>query len=67
MASKPTYPLYLTREQLWVLKEQLAAAADPDQRSPLESGLLAGIEWTYAQAVKGEQVRPSMWRRLFGG
>ncbi|RCL23007.1 hypothetical protein C6A77_19405 [Pseudomonas sp. AFG_SD02_1510_Pfu_092] len=67
MASEPTYPLYLTRDQLWLLKEQLAAAADPEQRSPEESGLLRCIEWLHGQAVKGEQVRPSVLRRLFGG
>ncbi|MNM80005.1 hypothetical protein D3C81_919550 [compost metagenome] len=66
MASEPTYPLYLTRDQLWLLKEQLAAAADPEQRSPEESGLLRGIEWVHAQAVKGAQVRPTVWRRLMG-
>jgi len=38
------YPIKLTRAQLWLLREQLQAASDPDQRSPNDIDLIELVE-----------------------
>lgn len=49
-APEPRYLLRLTLPQLYTLKEQLSAAADPGHRDAAEQALLELIEATYRQA-----------------
>lgn len=54
MATKK-YRLELTRKQLYILKEQMSAVADPDQRDADEQALLDLIEKTHTRAFNDER------------
>lgn len=66
MAAEKTYPLPLTLAQLYVLKEQLSAAAEPGQRDEAEQALLALVEETYARAASSERRRGHLADRREG-
>ncbi|CAI9912152.1 TPA: hypothetical protein ACNVX4_005945 [Pseudomonas aeruginosa] len=59
MATKPepTLLLRIKPSQLWLLKEQLNAASDPDQRSADEQELIALVETTYAEARRKGKIK----------
>lgn len=54
MATKK-YRLELTRKQLYILKEQMSAVADPDQRDADEQALLDLIEKTHSRAFNDDR------------
>lgn len=54
MGQEVTYTLKLTLRQLYILKEQMTAVADPGQREAEEIDLLARIEAAHKRAFNRE-------------